>query len=615
MTRTVPGSGAQIVPMFNSVYGVREVYVTANGSGYDPNDPPRLRIGNCGTPIREAVLRAVIAGDAGEIIAVEVLDPGEGYDPLRLKIEDENSNGYATGNVYLKGDGSVDFIQMTGFGDNYFDSTAVIEGGGGSGAELVPITGLLTGLSIQEQGRNYTEEDVNIIISGGGGQGATGVASVNQFGEVSAISLTNVGEFFETPPLIQIIGGGGSGASAEAFIDLGVITNINLISGGGGYQGTPNVIFTRDTDLIRTARNRQSLNSVLYNLSGILTNVDSNDTTVHIETTDPYPGSGKFLVGREVIRYTGKTATSFTGCDRGVNFRFDQKVILDNLQDDANTGITQYQFSVTDKVRRVIESSNNRVAIVYDWDPTTRALYLTFQVDELAFIDGGRSNEKSQIIAFVGGTSGSSGTGVAPHVLLESEGDNIVTFTGPPLGAILNRKFEDDDELSGAGDGIIDLVNTGTEYENQINLDGGIASSKYGIEETLGGQNTTLFQIGDQIYDGNATPLTATIQAAGELGDGDTHTSTATIVITYNTTTLFNIPEVVEGLSSGLTATTTSRVTGPKSGQFTLTVENIVDNDPTYKFTVGEILRGNSTGAQADIISVEYTTFIRNEED
>ena len=615
MTRTVPGSGAQIVPMFNSVYGVREVYVTANGSGYDPNDPPRLRIGNCGTPIREAVLRPVIAGDGGEIIAVEVLDPGEGYDPLRLKIEDENSNGYATGNVYLKGDGGVDFIQMTGFGDNYFDATAVIEGGGGSGAELVPITGLLTGLSIQEQGRNYTEEDVNIIISGGGGQGATGVASVNQFGEVSSISLTNAGEFFETPPLIQIIGGGGSGASAEAFIDLGVITNIDLISGGGGYQGTPSVIFTRDTDLIRTARNRQSLNSVLYNLSGILTNVDSNDTTVHIETTDPYPGSGKFLVGREVIRYTGKTPTSFTGCDRGVNFRFDQKVILDNLQDDANTGITQYQFSVTDKVRRVIESSNNRVAIVYDWDPVQRALYLTFQVDDLAFIDGGRSNEKSQIIAFVGGTSGSSGTGVAPHVLLESEGDNIVTFTGPPLGAILNRKFEDDDELNGVGDGIIDLVNTDTEFENQINLDGGIASSKYGIEETLGGQNTTLFQVGDQIYDGNATPLTATIQAADELGDGDTHTSTASIVITYNTTTLFNIPEVVEGLSSGLTATTTSRVTGPKSGQFTLTVENIVDNDPTYKFTVGEILRGNSSGAQADIISVEYTTFIRNEED
>ena len=97
------------------------------------------------------------------------------------------------------------------------------------------------------------------------------------------------------------------------------------------------------------------------------------------------------------------------------------------------------------------------------------------------------------------GVAGSSGTGIEPHVLLESQGDDIVTFTDP-LGLILNRKFEDDDELNGVGDGIIDLVNTGTEFENQINLDGGIAESKYGIEETLGGQNTTLFQAGNQIY-------------------------------------------------------------------------------------------------------------------
>ena len=76
MPRVVPGSGASIEPIFNSIYGVRDVYVTNGGSGYDPNDPPRLRITNCGTPIREAVLRAVIEGDLGEITAVEVLDPG-----------------------------------------------------------------------------------------------------------------------------------------------------------------------------------------------------------------------------------------------------------------------------------------------------------------------------------------------------------------------------------------------------------------------------------------------------------------------------------------------------------------------------------------------------------
>lgn len=366
------------------------------------------------------------------------------------------------------------------------------------------------------------------------------------------------------------------------------------------------------------------MDAVIYDLTGILKDVAVDDNEIFVETTVPYVGSGKILLGKEIIRYTGKTANSFTGCDRGVNFRFDQKVILDNLQDDETTGISNYQFQVTDRIRRVVENANNRVPIVYDWDPVERALYLTFEVDELAFIDAGRSNEKAKIIAFVAGSAASSGTGIAPHTLVEAEGQNIVAFT-TPLSLILNRKFEDDDETfldsEGAevtGNGIIDLINTGTEFENQINLDGGIASSKYGIEETLGGTNTTLFQVGDQLYDGSASTLVATVQSAGQLGDGDAHISAANIVITYNTQALFQVPnvggaEVVEGLTSGLQATTVSRVAGPKTGQFTLSVKNIVDNDPTYKFIIGETLRGITSGAEASIISVEYTTFVRNE--
>ena len=626
MTRTVPGSGAQIIPIFNSIFGVRDVYVQAKGSGYDPNDPPRLRVENCGTPIRDAVLRAVIEGDLGELTAVEVLDPGEGYDPLRLKIEDDGSDGSAAGKVFLKDDGGIDFIQMTTPGDTYFDATAQILGGGGSGSELVPVTGLITSLAIQEQGRNYTEEDVNIIISGCGGQGATGVANVNQFGEVSKITLTNEGEFFETPPLIQIIKGGGSGATAEAFINLGKITSIDLLTGGGGYTTPPEIIFTRDTNLIREARNRQSLNSTVYDITGLTSNVTSSAGTITVQTTDPYPGSGKLLIGREIVRYTGKTAVSlgddydsFNRVDRGVNFRFDQKVILDNLQDDPNTGLTAYNFQVTDKVRRVIESSNNRVAIVYDWDPVQRALYLTFEVDELAFIDGGRSNEKSKIIAFVGGTAGASGTGIAPHTLIEFDGNDIVAFTNP-LSLILNRKFEDDDELDGVGDGIIDLINTGTEFENQINLDGGIASSKYGIEETLGGQNTTLFQAGDQIYDGNPQSLVATIQSAGALGDGDTHTSTATLIVEYINSNTFTSSEQVQGQTSSMTAHSTGITAGPvigtNEGLHTLTIKDLVSpNGTTYLWTVGETLQGNTSGATAKIFSVEYTGAVRNEDE
>lgn len=622
MVRTVPGSGAVITPVFNSIFGVREVYVENGGSGYDPLDPPRLRITNSGTPIREAVLRPVIEGSKGEITAVEVLDPGEGYDPLRLEIVDENSDGHARGNVFLKENGEIDFIQITVPGDGYFNTTAEIKGGGGSGSELVPVTGSVTGLTIENVGQNYTEEDVNIVISGGGGQGATGVASVNRFGRVTKVNLTNQGEFFETPPLIQIIGGGGSGATAEAFIDLGKITSIELLGGGGGYVNNPQVIFTRDTDLVREARNRQSLNSVIYNLTGLLKNVDPNDTTIHVETTNAFPGSGQLLIGREVVRYTGKTESTFTGVDRGTNFRFDQKVVLDNLQDNPDTGLTSYQFQVTDKVRRVIENSNNRVAIVYDWIREERALYVTFEIDELAFIDAGRSNEKAKIVAFVAGSAASSGTGQEPHTLVEVEGRDIVAFTSP-LSLIPNRKFEDDDEeyvdengVQQFGDGIPDLINTETEFENAVNLDGGIASSKYGIEETIGGQNTTLFQIGDQVYDGSPNQLVATIQSAGQLGDGDDHQSAGTITIKYiNPLIAFLAGEQVQGLNSGLEATVTQRRAGEKAGEYILDIVDIIDNDPTYKWVIGETLQGNSSAATAEIISVEYTTFVRNEDE
>ena len=124
----------------------------------------------------------------------------------------------------------------------------------------------------------------------------------------------------------------------------------------------------------------------------------------------------------------------------------------------------------------------------------------------------------------VAGVASATGTGVEPHTLVDSVGDEIVLFTDP-LGILTDKKFEDDDELSGAGDGIPDLLNANTDFEYETNLDGGLASSLYGIEETIGGQNTTLLQVGDSIYDGSPSQLVATVQSAGQLGDGEAHTA------------------------------------------------------------------------------------------
>lgn len=629
MPRQVPGSGAEIIPIFNSISGVREVYVTNGGRGYDPNNPPRLRVENCGTPIRDAILRPVIDGANGAIAAVEVLDPGEGYSPLRLRIDGPQNATKADGKIFLKSNGEIDYIQITKPGDDYFEYstsqiTATIVGGGGSGAELRPVSGSVTGLSIESFGKNYTENDVTLVISGGGGLNATGVASVTKFGAVTEIQLTNPGEFFQTPPIVQLYGGGGSGASAIATTNLGQINSIQLLSEGSGYVNPPQVIFARNSNLIKTARNRQSLEAVIYDVVGVIADVSEEDNEIFVETTNKFAGSGIILLGKEIIRYTGKTAISFTGCDRGTNFRFDQRVTLDSLQDSTN-GISNYQFQVTDKIKRVVENQNNRVPIVYDWDNVSNSLYLTFEIDALAFIDGGRSGEKAKIISFIGGAAGASSTGQGPHVIEDLTGSDIIAFTIGGLTTIQNRVFRDvipaylDGEgVQQYGDGIPDLYNADTEFESQISLDGGIASSTYGIEETLGGTNTTLFQIGDQLYDGSLSPLVATVIGAGQLGDGDVHESVAEITIVYNNSISFLVnpaPEVVEGLTSGIMATTVSRKVGIKTGEFILTVKNIQISDPVFKFIKGEILRGNTSASLATIVAIEYITYARNEDE
>ena len=86
MARTVPGSGAQIKPIFDEVFGVRAVEVLDGGSGYDSSDPPRLTVTGCGTPVQEALLYPIIDDDSGRIVHVRVLEKGSGYDPLRLSI-------------------------------------------------------------------------------------------------------------------------------------------------------------------------------------------------------------------------------------------------------------------------------------------------------------------------------------------------------------------------------------------------------------------------------------------------------------------------------------------------------------------------------------------------
>ena len=464
----------------------------------------------------------------------------------------------ASGDVVLASNGSVAYVKMTRKGDNFFGpAKAKILGGEGSGAVGTPTVQTVTGLSLLNQGRSYASPPT-LIFEGGGGQGAQGAAAIDTLGKVTGVNIVDPGEFYQEEPYVLISGGGGIGAKAEATISQGAITGINITDPGEGYTSVPNVIFTKLVNLKRKTRARQAFNSSAIYLTGLIKDVTANDTNIYVDSTDAYPGSGQIIVNKETIAYTSKTAGRFTGLTRGVNFNYDQRVVLDTIQNLPN-GTSNYKFNVGDRVIRRVENANNKIAKVYDFDAATRELLVTFEVDELAFIDGGRPSTEDAIVQFDAGVAASSGAGILPHVVIDSVGNSIPTFT-VPLGTLTDKDFQDDDENAGAGDGIPDLVNTSTDYANQISLDGGIFSSLYGIEETQGGTNTTLFQVGDSIKDADIPFKYATVVEAGGLADGVAHPSVLNITldVASGNAQNFQTNEVVTGAISGVRATVVS---------------------------------------------------------
>ena len=513
----------------------------------------------------------------------------------------------AGGEVILNDQGQVSYVKMTKNGDGYFGPTqAKILGGEGGGAVGSATVQSITGLALLNPGRSFATPPT-IIFEGGGGQGATGSASIDTAGKLTGVTIVNPGEFYQTPPYVYITGGGGLGAKAAARIDQGSIVGIDIIDPGTGYINPPSIIFTKLVNLKRKASNRQSYNSTQSVMTGLLKNTTAGDGTIYVSSTDSFPGSGRIILNGETISYATKSRERFSGLSRGLNFNYDQRIVLDSTQIDAE-GNSTYEFSVGDRVIRRIENAGNKVAKVYDWNPANKELLVTFEVDELAFIDAGVPGTEDATIQFDAGIFDSAAQGKNPHVVLTSVGSSIVTLT-TPIGVLQDRAFEDDhvnedpnNPGTFLGDGIPDLVNTGTDYENQISLDGGIYNSLYGIEETVGGQNTTLFQAGDQIKDASLPFKFATIVEAGQLNEGKPHIAEFEITIdgNFGNGQNYSVNEIVTGVVSGVRATVVNW--SPQTGK--LTVKDVVPYD-TGNINIGIaglLYAFSSTGTIIDFI-------------
>jgi len=103
--------------------------------------------------------------------------------------------------------------------------------------------GPLTNINILNSGENYDAGTKPILeITGGGGTGATATVEVN--GHLDSVEVIDQGEGYTEQPLISIVGGGGFGATAQAVVTGGKVTRILVDNPGTGFTSQPTISIT-----------------------------------------------------------------------------------------------------------------------------------------------------------------------------------------------------------------------------------------------------------------------------------------------------------------------------------------------------------------------------------
>lgn len=113
---------------------------------------------------------------------------------------------------------------------------------GGSGATAVATVdnrGVVTGITVTAGGTGYTSAPL-VYIRGVKAKAAATVSG----GVVTAVSLTTTGNGYSTAPTVTVVGGGGTGAVVTATTDGDVITGFTITNAGSGYTTAPTLVIT-----------------------------------------------------------------------------------------------------------------------------------------------------------------------------------------------------------------------------------------------------------------------------------------------------------------------------------------------------------------------------------
>ncbi|BCU78604.1 autotransporter-associated beta strand repeat-containing protein [Luteolibacter sp. LG18] len=280
------------------------VYVGENTTGVlTIQDNAQLTVsGTLGVQIgkQNTTLSNGIVNLNGGLILTPIVSPGTGTSRF-------NFNG---GILQAK---AANAAFMTGLGRaNVRENGAIIDTNGFAitvGQALVAPSGSgvsATGLSVS--GSGYYDTPI-VQISGGGGTGATAVATIDSAGNLTGIVMTNAGIDYTSPPTFTLVGGGGTGSVlGTATLVTNTSGGLNVLgagtltlSGVNTYDGVTNIGSSLTTNVTTVvANNAAALGSTA---AGTVLNGVANGT-----------GTGTLLqLGSGIVVPAGESLTIATG--------------------------------------------------------------------------------------------------------------------------------------------------------------------------------------------------------------------------------------------------------------------------------------------------------------
>ena len=103
------------------------------------------------------------------------------------------------------------------------------------------LSGLWTGVAVLKDVSQVVGEKVVAMAP------ATGYATVAG-GQVTLVQLLTTGDSYGSVPQVTLVGGGGTGATAEAKVDYRVVGGLQVTAPGSGYTSAPTVVITGGQD-------------------------------------------------------------------------------------------------------------------------------------------------------------------------------------------------------------------------------------------------------------------------------------------------------------------------------------------------------------------------------